>query len=78
MSKRRVLADLVADGDVGVSDITGLTAYVEAELGDITGPQGVQGPQGDQGPQGVQGVQGIQGPAASFTLSGSTLTITTS
>ena len=72
MSKRRVLADLVADGDVGVSDITGLTAYVEAELGDITGPQGVQGPQGDQG------VQGIQGPAASFTLSGSTLTITTS
>ena len=72
MSKRRVLADLVADGNVGVSDITGLTAYVEAELGDITGPQGVQGPQGDQG------VQGIQGPAASFTLSGSTLTITTS
>lgn len=77
MSRRRALSDLVADGSVGVSDITGLTAYVESELGDITGPQGPVGPQGDQGPAGPQGPTGAQGPAASFTLSGSTLTITT-
>ena len=36
MSRARTLADLVADGSVGVSDITGLTAYIDSEVSDVT------------------------------------------
>ena len=77
MSRARTLADLVADGNVGVSDITGLTTYIEGELSDSTGPQGPAGPQGPTGADGAQGPQGPQGTAAPFTLTNNTLTITT-
>lgn len=77
MSKTRTMADLVADGSLSIADVDGLTAYVEGEISDVTGPQGIQGIQGIQGVQGPAGAAGIQGPAATFSLTGSTLTITT-
>lgn len=87
MPKAKLLAELVGDGAINSADISDINAYVTTHTQAQVGPQGPTGPQGATGPQGPAGVDGVdgatgatgpQGPVgATFSYSGTTLTITT-
>lgn len=68
-----------ANGDLCRITAVTSTAYTVSKFGSIKGPAGAQGPQGETGATGETGIYvgTAQASKVTFTVSGTTLTITT-